>query len=168
MNIVLAAAANGAIGFKGSIPWNFPWDLQNFKNLTMGSAVIMGRGTWDSLPKKPLGGRTNIVVSKTFRPDSNQAYTAGSLDEALRVSDNLGLFPWVMGGALLYREALAHPRVQEVHLTRLNFDVEGDSFVEIPADFSIKNMTFLNMDGSESKVRNSFACYLILEKEVKR
>lgn len=164
MNIVLATAANGAIGFRGSIPWHFPWDLQNFKKLTMGFVVIMGRGTWDSLPKKPLYGRTNIVISKTFRPDQNKAYTVGSLDEALRISDNLGLFPWVMGGAPLYRESLAHPRVQEVHLTRLNFDVEGDSFVEIPPDFSIKNMTFLNMDGSESKVRNSFACYLILEK----
>ena len=165
MNIILATAANGAIGLKGSIPWHFPWDLQNFKNLTMGSAVIMGRGTWDSLPKRPLQGRTNIVISKTFRLDSDQAYTVGSLNEALSISDNLSLHSWIMGGALLYREALAHPRVKEVHLTRLNFDVEGDSFVQIPPEFYIKNMIFLNMDGSESKVRNSFACYLILQKE---
>ncbi len=92
--------------------------------------------------------------------------TKGSLSEALEVSDNLNLYPWGMGERLLYREALAHPRVKEVHLTRLNFDVEGDSFVQIPPEFYIKNMIFSNMDGSESRVRNSFACYLILEKGV--
>src|SRR5437016_14657714 len=62
--LVVAKAANGVIGDRSRIPWRLPEDMRRFKQLTMGKPCIMGRTTWDSLPKKPLPGRLNIVVTR--------------------------------------------------------------------------------------------------------
>src|SRR5437588_516671 len=62
--LVVARAANGVIGDKGRIPWRLPEDMRRFKQVTMGKPCIMGRKTWESLPKKPLPGRLNIVVTR--------------------------------------------------------------------------------------------------------
>jgi dihydrofolate reductase len=61
--LIVAAADNRVIGKQGAIPWRLPDDLRRFKALTMGHPIVMGRKTWDSFPKKPLPGRTNIVRS---------------------------------------------------------------------------------------------------------
>ena len=63
LSLVVARDRNGAIGKDGDIPWHAPEDLAFFQRETLGSALIMGRRTWDSLPVKPLGRRLNIVVS---------------------------------------------------------------------------------------------------------
>ena len=64
---VVAVARNGVIGADGGLPWRLSSDLKRFKTLTMGKPVIMGRKTWESLPRKPLPGRTNIVVTTAAR-----------------------------------------------------------------------------------------------------
>jgi dihydrofolate reductase len=64
--IIVSADANGLIGKEGKLPWRIPEELKFFKETTMGSPVIMGRKTWESLPKKPLPGRHNIVLSKSL------------------------------------------------------------------------------------------------------
>ncbi|HEX7887699.1 MAG TPA: dihydrofolate reductase, partial [Phenylobacterium sp.] len=66
----IARARNGVIGRDGALPWRLKSDLAIFRAVTMGKPVIMGRKTWESLPKKPLVGRTNIVLSKdgSFEP----------------------------------------------------------------------------------------------------
>ena len=66
----VAVARNGVIGVRGGLPWRLRSDLALFKRLTLGKPVIMGRKTWDSLPSKPLPGRTNIVLSRdgSFEP----------------------------------------------------------------------------------------------------
>ncbi|HEX2800700.1 MAG TPA: dihydrofolate reductase, partial [Phenylobacterium sp.] len=66
----IARARNGVIGRGGSLPWRLKSDLANFRAVTMGKPVIMGRKTWESLPKRPLVGRTNIVLSRdgSFEP----------------------------------------------------------------------------------------------------
>jgi len=69
LNIIFARAANGVIGKDNTLPWRLPEDMAHFKRTTLGSPVIMGRKTWDSLPPKfrPLPGRQNIVVTR--QPD---------------------------------------------------------------------------------------------------
>ena len=62
--LVVAVAENGVIGKDGAIPWHISDDLKRFKALTLGHTVVMGRKTWDSLPKKPLPGRANVVVTR--------------------------------------------------------------------------------------------------------
>ena len=68
MKLILACDLNGGIGYKNKLPWYIPLDLKRFKNLTQNGVVVMGRKTWESLPKKPLPKRVNVVVSKTLQP----------------------------------------------------------------------------------------------------
>ena len=82
ITLVLAMAENGVIGNKGAIPWRIADDMKRFKALTVGKAVVMGRKTWDSLPRKPLVDRTNIVVTRQPGWQAQGAVPAASLDEA--------------------------------------------------------------------------------------
>ncbi len=61
---VVAVSRNGVIGRAGGLPWHISSDLKRFKAITMGKPLIMGRKTWESLPKKPLPGRPNIVITR--------------------------------------------------------------------------------------------------------
>ncbi|MGI4895085.1 MAG: dihydrofolate reductase, partial [Janthinobacterium lividum] len=66
IGLVWAQSANGIIGVDGRIPWRIPEDMAHFAALTMGSSVVMGRATWESLPPRfrPLPGRRNLVLSR--------------------------------------------------------------------------------------------------------
>ena len=121
ITLVLAMAKNGVIGKDGAIPWRIPEDMRRFKQLTMGKPVVMGRKTWDSLPKKPLPGRANIVVTRQREWSAEGAITASSLDEALAKSKEAS----VIGGGEIYREAL--PRADRIELTEVHRDFEGDA-----------------------------------------
>ena len=83
VTLVVAAAENGVIGKDGGIPWRISDDLKRFKVLTMGFPIVMGRKTWDSLPKKPLPGRTNIVITRQADWSAEGAVTAHSVEDAI-------------------------------------------------------------------------------------
>lgn len=107
--LIVAVAQNRVIGNQGSIPWYLPGDLARFKSLTTGHAVIMGKNTWRSLPKKvqPLPGRMNIIVSKTIAEDESDFWVTASLAEAFALAERVGQRKaFVIGGARLYEEAL--------------------------------------------------------------
>src|ERR1700744_6124511 len=80
--LVLAVAENGVIGKDGGIPWHISDDMKRFKALTLGHTVVMGRKTWDSLPRKPLPGRINVVVTRQTDWHAEGATTASSLGQA--------------------------------------------------------------------------------------
>ena len=80
--LVVAIADNGVIGNKGALPWHISDDLKRFKALTTGHTVVMGRKTWDSLPRKPLPGRVNVVVTRQADWRAEGAITASSLGQA--------------------------------------------------------------------------------------
>src|SRR5689334_25353728 len=84
--LVLAMADNGVIGASGAIPWRIADDMRRFKALTMGKPIVVGRKTWDSFPKKPLPGRTNIVITRDRSWSADGAARAHSLDEAIEVA----------------------------------------------------------------------------------
>ncbi|MEO1483809.1 MAG: dihydrofolate reductase [Myxococcota bacterium] len=99
--ILVAANADRVIGLDGTIPWHYPADLKRFKRLTVGTTVVMGRLTWESLPRKPLPDRRNIVVTSR---DLAGVETAESVAEATaRVEGTL----WYIGGARIYADAMA-------------------------------------------------------------
>src|SRR4051812_29648017 len=100
VEVVAAIAANGVIGRGGQLPWRLPDDLKQFKALTMGHAVIMGRRTFESIGRA-LPGRRSIVVSTTMREPHAGTELARSLDEALRLVKP-GERTFVIGGAALY------------------------------------------------------------------
>ncbi|HEX3673906.1 MAG TPA: dihydrofolate reductase [Rhizomicrobium sp.] len=122
ITLVLAVAQNGVIGMRGAIPWRIADDMKRFKALTMGKPIVMGRKTWDSLPRKPLPGRTNIVVTRDPNWRAEGAAVAHSLDEALARDDEEIA---VIGGAEIYRAAL--PRADVIELTEVHADFDGDA-----------------------------------------
>jgi dihydrofolate reductase len=113
---VLAVADNGLIGQHGKVPWRIPEDLAHFKRMTLGHAIIMGRGTWDEVGK-PLPGRRNIVVSRTVR-ELPGAELAPSLEEAIALARETDDEPRIIGGAQIYRAAL--PLATRIFLTEVH------------------------------------------------
>ena len=123
--LVLAMAENGVIGNAGALPWRIPEDMRRFRQLTLGKPCIMGRRTWESLPKKPLQGRVNIVVTRDRAFRAEGAEIAHTLEQAIGVAET-GAPPEIMiiGGADIYRAAL--PRADTIYLTEIHRAFHGD------------------------------------------
>jgi dihydrofolate reductase len=119
--LVLAIAQNGVIGKKGAIPWHISEDMKRFKALTIGHTVVMGRKTWDSLPRKPLPGRINVVVTRQEGWQAEGAVVASSLGQATSGTSGTVM---VIGGAEIYERAL--PLASRIELTEVHKDFEGD------------------------------------------
>lgn len=97
---IWAQSLDGVIGDGAGMPWHLPEDLKHFKETTLGSPVIMGRRTWESLPIKPLPSRANIIISsREAGPWSNGAYVYRDLPD---FDDSA----WIIGGAQLYEATL--------------------------------------------------------------
>jgi dihydrofolate reductase len=124
VGLIWAQAANGVIGSEGALPWHLPEDLGRFKALTMGSTVVMGRRTWESLPARfrPLPGRRNVVLTRTPGWRADGAIVAGSLEEAL---DGAPGDVWVIGGATVYGAAVDSAEV--LVITELAESYPGDT-----------------------------------------
>ena len=127
LRLIYARARNGVIGRDGRMPWHLPEDLAHFKRATLGSPVIMGRKTWESLPPvfRPLPGRRNIVVTRQGDWQASGAEVAHSLEQARALCQDAERV-WIMGGADIYRQAL--PLAQQVVVTEIGADFSGDAF----------------------------------------
>jgi dihydrofolate reductase len=127
VSLIAAVARNGAIGKGNALLWNEPADQQHFRRVTLGSPVIMGRKTWDSLPARfrPLPGRRNIVLSRDAGWQAEGAEAVSSLQAALALLPEGGK-AFVMGGAEIY--GLALPLADELVLTEIDADLDGDAF----------------------------------------
>lgn len=134
ITLILAQAENGVIGNKGQIPWRISEDMKRFKALTMGKPVLMGRKTWESLPKKPLPGRTNIILTRdpnffsSLQPAQDKVIPSSSVDKALEVASQECDTVMVIGGAEIYRMLL--PRANRIELTQVHKPFEGDATFE--------------------------------------
>ena len=138
ISLVVAASRNGVIGKDGGLPWHISSDLKLFKQITMGKPVIMGRKTWDSLPRKALPGRRNVVISRKLDIPLHGAEAARNMDEALALAkvdhpDEIA----VIGGGEIYR--LFWPLADQIYLTEVDVEVEGDTlFPKInPAEWEL-------------------------------
>jgi dihydrofolate reductase len=128
VTLVLARADNGIIGSAGGIPWRISEDTKRFKALTIGKPIIMGRKTWESFPKRPLPGRTNIVITRDRAYAAPGAVVVQSLDDALaRAAQEAPAPIMVVGGAEIYREAT--PRATRIELTEIHRDFSGDAIM---------------------------------------
>lgn len=123
VNLVWAQANGGVIGNAGGIPWRLPEDQARFKELTLGSAVLMGRLTWESLPAsvRPLPGRRNLVLTTDSVWGEQGAERVDSIESAVRLVDG---DLWVIGGAAVYATAL--PLAGRVEVTYVDLACEGD------------------------------------------
>ncbi len=127
ITLVFARAQNGVIGRNGKLPWQLPADLRRFKALTMGSVMVMGRRTFESLPGL-LPGRRHIVLTRDREWRADGAEAAYDVEDALRLA---GAGPMaVIGGADIL--ALFLPIADRIELTEVLDDVSGDTFIDDP------------------------------------
>ena len=116
IHLIWAQDENGGIGKNGNLPWHISEDLKNFKRLTSGSTILMGRNTWESLPVRPLPERRNIVLSSKEVPDV-EYYT--SVEECIETLDGDGTEKlFVIGGTTVYRNFIH--RADELHITHVD------------------------------------------------
>ena len=121
IHLIWAQDQNGGIGIDGKLPWHISDDLKNFKKLTLGFTVLMGRNTWESLPVQPLPERRNIVLSSR-NMDDVECYT--SLDECIEKLDADGIqVLFVIGGSTVYCNFIH--RADELHITLVDEFTEG-------------------------------------------
>jgi dihydrofolate reductase len=126
LSAVIAVAKNRTIGRNNTLPWRLRSDLQRFKRLTLGHALIMGRKTFESIGK-PLPGRHTIVVSRQHDLQIAGVQIAHSVDDAIKFVPE-GLRAFVVGGAEIYRLVL--PRITHLYLTQVLADIEGDAWLD--------------------------------------
>ena len=126
ITFVVARARNGVIGKDNGIPWRIPEDMRRFKAITMGKPLIMGRKTWESLPKKPLPGRTNIVVTRDYGFKAEGAVIVHGIEDALlEAKAEKPQEIAIIGGAEIY--AAFMPHATRIELTEIDADIEGDA-----------------------------------------
>jgi dihydrofolate reductase len=126
--LVAAVAENGVIGNGPDIPWRIPGEQAEFKELTLGHTLLMGRTTFDSIGR-PLPGRTTVVLTRDADWHRDGVLVAHDLEQALAVADDLPGDLMVVGGAQVYEVAL--PYADEQVLTEVSLRPEGD--VSYPA-----------------------------------
>ncbi|HEX4737549.1 MAG TPA: dihydrofolate reductase [Allosphingosinicella sp.] len=122
VTLVVARADNGVIGRDGTLPWRLPDDLKRFKALTLGTPMVMGRRTFESLPRL-LPGRRHIVLTRNSDWRAEGAEVVRDLPEALRIAGEPRLS--VIGGADIFH--LFAPVANRIELTEVHADVEGDT-----------------------------------------
>ena len=128
--IVVARARNGVIGRAGGLPWRLKSDMAWFKANTLGKPVIMGRKTWESLPRRPLPGRTNLVLSRDGAFEPEQAVACERWEDAVSIAREQAAEDGVdevcvIGGEAIF--ALALPKARRLYLTEVDVEVDGDA-----------------------------------------
>lgn len=152
LSVIVARAGNGVIGKDNTLIWHLSDDLKRFKALTMGHPIIMGRKTFESLPKV-LPGRTHYVLS------GNRSYTVPEgvllfhspeeLLAALPEGEN-----FLIGGEHMYRALL--PQADTLYITEIEEDFEGDAYFP---EFSEKEWTLVSSEKGEGLPAHRFNIY---------
>lgn len=124
ITMIAAAAENNALGKDNKLIWHLSDDLKHFKNLTKGHHIIMGRKTFESMPKA-LPNRTNIVITRQEDYTAEDAHIVHSLEAALALAQE-DEQPFIIGGGEIYRQGLAY--ADSIELTRVHADFEADTF----------------------------------------
>src|SRR5688500_13277297 len=127
ITIVVARAINGTIGRDGKLPWHLPGDLRHFKQVTMGTAMIMGRKTFDSLPGV-LPGRRHIVLTRDKNWSRDGVGVARGKEEALEIAGNAPVT--IIGGSDIF--AMFHEDADRIELTEVLAEIPGDTFMPDP------------------------------------
>ncbi|MBR9835644.1 MAG: dihydrofolate reductase [Alphaproteobacteria bacterium] len=130
LSLIVARARNGVIGRQGELPWRLAADLAFFKSATLDHPIIMGRKTWQSLPKRPLPKRDNIVVTRnwSFTAPGARVYTA--LAPAIEAGKALARAKghrqaFIIGGEALYNATVSIADL--LYITEVDTEVEGDA-----------------------------------------
>lgn len=132
---IVAYGNNYVIGKNGDLPeWKLKDDMKNFKKMTEGGVVIMGRKTFESFPEKfrPLPNRHNIIITKNSEyqpyPSNNKTYVVDNLILAIKSAYKLSDLIYIIGGGQIYKNAIEIGAVHEIIATEVDSDFDGDTF----------------------------------------
>ena len=169
---IWAQSGNRVIGHNGGIPWNVKEDFQFFKYMTSDSVILMGRATWESLPKKPLPNRYNVVVTRDPNYESKHPETVNeqveiTSDPIKWILNNKDKDIWIIGGGSIYELLL--PFVEYLYITEILVYLKGDTVApELPSSFiqleesdipASKKFVFNKFNRSELGLNYKFTCY---------
>jgi dihydrofolate reductase len=131
LSLIAARSRNGAIGKDGNLPWRLAEDLAFFKSATLGHPIIMGRKTWESLPRRPLPGRENIILSRDWSYQAKGARVYTAMRPAIEAGKALARAEskrevFVVGGEAIYAATLPHADM--IYITEVDTVIEGDAF----------------------------------------
>jgi dihydrofolate reductase len=160
--LIVAVAENGVIGAGGAIPWRLKSDQQRLKTMTMGKPIVMGRGTFISL-RRPLPGRTNIVITRDVNFRARGAVVTTSFNDARAVAtgDALRRFVteiFVIGGAEIYAQWM--PCADRLEVTEVHARPEGDTrFIPIDAAVWEEVARVRNPAGPDDSADFSYVTY---------
>ena len=149
VSFIVAKSENNVIGINNKLPWHLKDDLQNFKKITMGHHMLMGRKTYESIGKT-LPGRVSLVVSNDPRPVSENLFWFNSIFRAIKHAERAGeteLF--IIGGEQIFKYALS--LVDRIYLTEVHGDIKGD--VHFP-QLSLKNWKTVSEAAFEKNTDN--------------
>lgn len=131
ISMIVAVSSNNGIGLNNGLPWgHIPEDMKWFVSNTKGKPVLMGSRTWDSLPRKPLPNRENIVLTSREFVDGAATLNCRPSEVGNALNNLFGdTEVVVMGGAVVYESLM--PYVSKLYLTRVNQEVEADTFLDV-------------------------------------
>ena len=125
ISLIVAMATNRAIGLDNKMPWHLSADLKKFKAITMGSPIVMGRKTYESIGK-PLPGRTNIIISRNLEYQQSDCLVFNNINTAIETIGKDAEEIFIIGGAELYKATLPH--ADNLYLTLIQQDFIGDTY----------------------------------------
>ena len=153
MNMIVAFCKNRGMGYKNKLPWHIPNELKYFKRKTSrgdNNVVIMGKNTWESLPKKPLKNRKNIILSQSLNNDHFKKYenttSLSNFKELNKTIDNLigDHKIWLIGGKSIYDYYIKDPKLDKIYVTHIHESFSYDvQFPNIPEYFTLYKNTNL-------------------------
>ena len=149
ISMIAAVGKNLELGKNNDLIWHFKEDMKFFKETTMGHPVIMGRKTFESLPKA-LPGRKNIVISANPEYKADGAEVVTSVEEAIKLAEAENTDVFVLGGGRIYAEFL--PYADNLYLTEINAECP-DADIYFPdfnkSDYIKEIVNFYDVDGTE-------------------
>ncbi len=159
ISLIVAMASNRAIGLNNQMPWHLSADLKKFKQITMGSPILMGRKTHESIGKV-LPGRTNIIISRNSSYKQDNCLVFDNFDKAIEIACKENEEIFVMGGASIYEAMLA--KADMLYLTKINKKFKGDTFFPVIDENDWKEIS--REDISTDQTVNFSYSFLKLEK----
>lgn len=133
ITIIAAIANNNALGKDNDLIWHLPADLKRFKKVTSGHHIIMGRNTFESIGK-PLPNRTTVIITRNDNYKVEGCIVVNSIEEAIKVAENDEQI-FIIGGAQIYKQALAANLVDQLDITQVHHSFDADVyFPEIKLD----------------------------------
>ena len=157
ISIIVAVSDDWGIGKDNDLLWHIPEDLKRFKKLTMGKSIIMGKKTWESLPRKPLPGRKNIVLTDIPHECIDCSVTAYSVKDALDKCDK-DEEVFVIGGGSVYLQFM--PLADRLYITHVHRKASSDVYFPKIDRRKWKIIeTFESVSEDENRIPYSYVIY---------